>query len=92
MSFETSLQLVEDGDGVQAFCEVRHPMGDRNYLTQIAFRVNNQPRADLLLGKYLSVNPVIGTRLEGLRDGDQVEVSWRDLSGATGRQAIIYRV
>ncbi len=98
MSYPTRLKIVKSGDSHQIMCEIRHPMepGDRedsatgqmvmaNYITHIVFRVNEEIRAELLLGKYVSKNPVVGTQIGGLTPGDKIRVSWQDIAGNSGQ-------
>jgi thiosulfate oxidation carrier complex protein SoxZ len=98
MSFPTRLKILRDGEAHQIMCEIRHPMepGDRNntatghlipanYITQVVFRVNEEIRAEILLGKYVSRNPVVGTQIGNLAAGDQIRVSWQDIAGNSGQ-------
>lgn len=98
MSFPTRLKIVKSGDAHQIMCEILHPMepGDRNntvtghlvranYITHVVFRVNEEIRAELLLGKYVSKNPVVGTQIGNLATGDQIRVSWQDIVGNSGQ-------
>lgn len=97
MTYSTRMKITEIGDAHQIMCEIRHPMesGDRrdpnsgnripaNYITQVVFRVNEEIRAELLLGRYVSINPVVGTQLDDLSMGDRVHVRWQDISGNSG--------
>lgn len=98
MNYPTRLKIVRSLDSHEIMCEIRHPMepGDRkdpasgriapaNYITHVVFRVNDEIRAELLLGKYVSRNPVVGTQIGGLTTGDKVRVSWQDISGNSGQ-------
>ena len=97
MSYSTRIKILEAGKAHQIMCEIRHPMesGDRldpnsrykipaNYITQVVFRVNEDIRAELLLGKYVSKNPVVGTQIDDLSVGDRIHVRWQDISGNSG--------
>ncbi|MGI9319704.1 MAG: thiosulfate oxidation carrier complex protein SoxZ [bacterium] len=97
MNFSTRLKIVDAGRAHQLMCEIRHPMesGGRkdlitgrivpaNYITQVVFRVNQEIRAELLLGKYVSRNPVVGTQIGNLDKGDLIHVSWQDIAGNSG--------
>jgi len=92
LTYPTSLKLANVESGVEALCEVLHPMnaGDSgrsevNYITQVVFRLNNRIQAEFLLGKYISRNPVIGTVLNNVQSGDNVQVSWQDIAGNRGQ-------
>ena len=97
MSYSTRMKIVKIGGARQIMCEIQHPMesGDRidpatgyripaDYITQVVFRVNEEIRAELLLGKYVSKNPVVGTQIDGLSVGDRIHVTWQDISGNSG--------
>ena len=97
MNYSTRMKITEIGGAHQILCEIRHPMesGDRldpnsgnkipaNYITQVVFRVNEEIRAELLLGKYVSKNPVVGTQINYLSAGDRIHILWQDISGNSG--------
>lgn len=101
MTYSTRLKVIETAPGHQLMCEIRHPMesGDRrdkatgrllpaNYITQVVFRVNEEIRAEMLLGKYVSKNPVVGTMVSKLSDGDRIIVSWQDIAGDSGQASV----
>ncbi len=93
--YATRLKLLAGETGVEAFCEVLHPMHSGtesdpsnpvpNYITQVVFRLNGKIHAEFFLGKFVSRHPVIGTVFERANSGDNIEVSWRDISGNRGQ-------
>ncbi len=101
MIYSTRLKVIETEPGHQLMCEIRHPMepGGRrdkatgrllpaNYITQVVFRVNEEIRAEMLLGKYVSKNPVVGTMVSKLSGGDRIIVSWQDIAGDSGQASV----
>lgn len=90
MTGETSLVVVENDGGFEALCEVRHPMDENNYLTQLVFRVDNQIHSEFLLGRFVSANPVLGIPLSELARGTRIEVRWQDIGGRSGSASLVY--
>ena len=102
MSYPARIKTIRSDGGYQVLCEILHPMetGNRiypgtsvailaNYITQVTFRRNGEIQAELLLGKYVSSNPVVGTRFKKLKQGDEITVSWQDISGNGGQQSLV---
>lgn len=56
-----------------------------NYITRVVFRLNDRVKAEFLLGKYISRNPVVGTVFNNVESGDSVQVSWQDIAGNRGQ-------
>jgi len=56
-----------------------------NYITQVVFRLNDRIQTEFLLGKYISRNPVVGTVLNNVKSGDNIQVSWQDIAGNRGQ-------
>lgn len=76
-----------NGQGFDVLCRIRHEMTPDRYLTQVTFRRNDQLHAEVLLGRHVSRDPVIGTSFASLEIGDEVTVAWQDISGTTGEHA-----
>ncbi len=77
-----------EGQMHEALCEVLHPMnsaGGGNYITRMMFKVDSKLHAEFLLGPYISSNPVIGTGISNLKQGQTVSVEWQDLAGNRGQ-------
>jgi thiosulfate oxidation carrier complex protein SoxZ len=102
MTYPARIKATKSDGGFQVMCEILHPMetGNRNYagtsvailanyITQVTFRKNGEIQAQLLLGKYVSSNPVVGTWFKKLKKGDEISVSWQDISGNGGQQSLI---
>ncbi len=102
MTYPTRIKISPMDGGFQVMCEILHPMeaGNRNYsgtsvailanyITQVVFRKNGQIHSELLLGKNISKNPVIGTHFSKLRKGDNITVSWKDISGNEGQESLV---
>ncbi|MBX2868043.1 MAG: thiosulfate oxidation carrier complex protein SoxZ [Acidiferrobacterales bacterium] len=93
--YPTRLKILPRDTGIEAHCEVLHPMysgkhseeggPSANYITQLVFRLNGSIHAEFFLGKFVSKHPVIGTFFENATSGDQIEVSWQDISGNQGQ-------
>jgi thiosulfate oxidation carrier complex protein SoxZ len=101
MSSETTIKILSIGGMFQIMCQVMHPMEaeerldrnsgrniEANYITQLAFKVNGSIIAELLLGKFVSSNPVVGTSVQSLNKGDVVSVNWQDISGRSGAATV----
>ena len=72
--------------GFDVLCQIPHEMSAQNYLTQVAFRRNETIHAEVLLGRYVSADPVIGTSFGALEAGDEIVVTWQDINGGSGEQ------
>ena len=55
-----------------------------SYITQVAFRVNGELIAEMLLGKHVAQHPVVGTEVASLSNGDRIEAKWQDMGGDSG--------
>ncbi len=72
------------GQGFDVLCRIPHEMSSERYLTQVAFRRNDELHAELLLGRHVAEDPVVGTSFATLESGDQIAVSWQDIGGLSG--------
>ena len=52
-----------------------------HYITTMTFSVNGNAAAEVSLSQGVSVNPLIGVSIPGLKAGDMVTVSWVDNQG-----------
>jgi hypothetical protein len=65
-------------------------MNAENYLIQATFRRNGALQAEVLLGRYVAADPVIGTHFDSLEKADEITVRWRDLAGTTDEASRIF--
>lgn len=101
VSYQTTIKVIKAAHGYQVMCEILHPMQaarihpltgqkiNANYITQVTFKVNHNLAGELLLGKYVAKNPVVGINIAALRQGDEIIVQWQDISGRSGRASQI---
>jgi len=103
MQYPMRIKVIEDSSGFQVMCEILHPMENgrrrhpgsdkiipQNYITQVVFRLNEVIQAEILLGQYVSANPVIGTHFSKLTRGDTIAISWQDIAGNGGSASQIF--
>ena len=77
-------------NGYDVLCRIPYDMSAEQYLTQVAFRRNDIVHAEVLLGRYVSSDPVIGTAFSQLTEGDEIHVSWQDIDGGSGELRRIF--
>ena len=83
------------GDEVRVKVLVKHPMltydqakkkgTDANFITHISSRVGDRVVFDASTSQFFSKNPLFKYRFkaDGVKAGDELTVSWTDLSGKT---------
>jgi sulfur-oxidizing protein SoxZ len=50
----------------------------------MTFTLNGKTVAEVDMGVAVSADPLTGIRIEGVKPGDKVQVSWSDNKGETG--------
>jgi sulfur-oxidizing protein SoxZ len=91
MSGLTKIRARKTGAATEILVLVKHPMetGWRqdktsqvpipaHYIDQISFEFNGKLVAEAHLGPNVDANPLTAIRLENVRSGDKVAVSWID--------------
>ncbi len=60
-----------------------------NFMTHISAKVGETVVYDMSTSQFLSKNPVLKFKFKnaGFKKGDQLEMTWSDLSGATSTEA-----
>lgn len=87
---------VKSRDGVaKAKILVKHPMltydqakkkgKDANFITYLIGKVGDKVVYELSSSQFLSKNPLFKFQFktDGMKNGDKLEITWNDLSGAT---------
>ena len=90
MPVTARIYFYQAGQGVDVVCRIPHEMTGENYLTQVTFRRNGILLADVLLGRHVAADPVVGTHVDDLGESDEVSVTWRDITGLTGVQSRVF--
>lgn len=91
---------VKASDGIaKAKVQAKHEMltydaakkkgTDANFITQITGKVGDKVVYELSSSQFLSKDPLFKFefKTDGLKDGDKLEMTWTDLSGATETDA-----
>jgi len=62
---------------------------EANFITHVTGKVGDKVVFDLSSSQFLSKNPLFKFefKADGLKDGDKLEMTWVDLSGATATDA-----
>ncbi len=60
---------------------------DANFITHILATCNGETVFDMSTSQFLSKNPIVKFSFKGdaFKEGDEVEMSWVDLKGKTGK-------
>jgi len=81
------------GDVVQAKVMVKHPMltydqakkkgKEANFITHLSAKVGDKVVYDASTSQFLSKNPLFKFSFKGAKAGDELTITWTDLSGKT---------
>ena len=93
MSKPTRIKLQARKHGYDVLCRIfAHDTPERdNTITRVTFRLNGEIQAEMLLGKYVSANPVVGAHFGKIDNGDEIFVSWQDIHGKIGQTLMVKR-
>jgi sulfur-oxidizing protein SoxZ len=91
------MRIKQDGNAAEVLVLVNHPMetGLRvdkktkekipaHWIQKMTFTLNGKTVAEVDMGVAVSADPLTGIRIEGVKPGDKVQVSWSDNKGETG--------
>jgi len=81
------------GDAVQAKVMVKHDMltydqakkkgKEANFVTHLTAKVGDKVVYDISTSQFLSKNPLFKFKFTGAKKGDELTITWTDLSGKT---------